>query len=172
VSNDDINFLTEIQFFKQLTPQELDMFSTILKKVKFRENETIVNEGEEGFTMYIFREGVVQVVSHITLKVGSHKWSEAEKSIASFDSKQMSVFGEMSLITGAPRSATIKAITPCVLYEINKDDFDKLAMREPSIGYKIMKEISAVLSNRIKGMNGTILKLTTALSIALSKKKK
>jgi len=167
-----MNFLSEISFFKELTPQELEKFFSILKRVKFRESETIVTEGEEGYTMYIFREGVVQVVSHITLKVGSHKWSDAEKSIASLDAKQMSVFGEMSLITGAPRSATIKAITPCILYEINKEDFDALAIREPLVGYKIMKEISGVLSNRIKSLNGTILKLTTALSIALSKKKK
>ncbi|NPV01583.1 MAG: cyclic nucleotide-binding domain-containing protein [Brevinematales bacterium] len=172
MSNDDMNFLSEISFFKELNPAEIEKFFSILKRVKFRENETIVTEGEEGYTMYIFREGVVQVVSHITLKVGSHKWSDAEKSIASLDAKQMSVFGEMSLITGAPRSATIKAITPCILYEINKDDFDALAIREPLIGYKIMKELSGVLSNRIKNMNGTILKLTTALSIALSKKKK
>ena len=172
MSNDDMNFLSEISFFKELTPQELEKFFSILKRVKFRESETIVTEGEEGYTMYIFREGVVQVVSHITLKVGSHKWSDAEKSIASLDAKQMSVFGEMSLITGAPRSATIKAITPCILYEINKEDFDALAIREPLVGYKIMKEISGVLSNRIKSLNGTILKLTTALSIALSKKKK
>jgi CRP-like cAMP-binding protein len=167
-----MNFLSEISFFKELTPLELEKFFSILKRVKYRESETIVTEGEEGYTMYIFREGVVQVVSHITLKVGSHKWSDAEKSIASLDAKQMSVFGEMSLITGAPRSATIKAITPCILYEINKEDFDALAIREPLVGYKIMKEISGVLSNRIKNLNGTILKLTTALSIALSKKKK
>ncbi len=172
MSNDDMNFLSEISFFKELTPLELEKFFSILKRVKYRESETIVTEGEEGYTMYIFREGVVQVVSHITLKVGSHKWSDAEKSIASLDAKQMSVFGEMSLITGAPRSATIKAITPCILYEINKEDFDALAIREPLVGYKIMKEISGVLSNRIKNLNGTILKLTTALSIALSKKKK
>ncbi len=168
----DIKFLAGIPFLAELTDDELKTFSKILREIKFKEGDTVITEGEEGFTMFIFKEGLVQVMNSITLQVGSHKWSEAEKSIAVLDANKMNFFGEMSLITGAPRSATIKAVAPCVLYEIHKDDFEKLAGEYPLIGFKILWKISAVLSNRLKANNTNILKLTTALSIALSKKKK
>ncbi len=167
----DINFLSNISFLKDLTSEELDSFASILKQKKFKEGDTIVSEGEEGFTMYIFKEGQVQVVNHITLRIGSHDWSDAEKSIATLDASKMNFFGEMSMLTGAPRSATIKAITPCTLYEIHKDDFQNLSSEDPNMGYKILWQIAAVLCNRIKNNNSDILKLTTALSIAVSKKK-
>jgi CRP-like cAMP-binding protein len=84
----------------------------------------------------------------------------------------MTFFGEMSLITGAPRSATIKALQPCLLYEITKEDFENLAIKYPVIGYKILKAIVFILSNRIRELNQSVLKLTTALSIVVSKQKK
>jgi len=79
--------------------------------------------------------------------------------------KRTSLFGEMSLITGAPRSATIKALQPCLLYEITKEDFENLAIKYPVIGYKILKAIVFILSNRIRELNQSVLKLTTALQL-------
>ena len=172
MNRDDMKFLSNITFLKDLNDTEITLFSKILKPLKFKEGDSIIIENEEGDTLFIFRKGTVQVSSQITLKMGSNKWSEAEKSMAVLDAQKMNFFGEMSLITGAPRSATIKAITPCELFEVTRPDFDRLADAYPAIGYKIMKQIGATLSNRIRQMNGNILKLTTALSIALSKKKK
>ncbi len=171
ISNADIEFLSTITLLEDLTKEELTHLTRILKPLKYKEGETIIVEEEDGDSLFIFKEGTVQVSSQITLKVGSHSWSEVEKSFATLDASIMNFFGEMSLITGAPRSATIKAITPCILFEITKDDFEELSDQHPKIGYKIMKKIGATLSNRIRQMNGNILKLTTALSIALSKKK-
>ncbi len=170
--NVNLHFLSGISLLKDLSEPELEIFSSCLKLVKFKKGETIVTEGAEEYTMYIFKEGNVQIVSNITMKMGSDKWGEAEKSIANLDSSVMGFFGEMSLITGSPRSATIKAVTPCILYQIHKNDFDAMAENNPAIGYKVMRSIAVVLSNRVRTMNGNILKLTTALSLALSKKKR
>lgn len=167
----EIDFLKSISLLEDLSEEELDLFARILKPQKYKEGDTIIVENEEGDSLFIFKEGRVQVSSQITMKVGSHSWSEVEKSFATLDASIMNFFGEMSLITGAPRSATIKAISPCTLFEITKQDFETLSDEHPHIGYKVMKKIGATLSNRIRQMNGNILKLTTALSIALSKKK-
>ncbi len=171
LSQNDLKFLSSISLLEELNDTELTLLSKILKPLKFKEGDTIIVEEEDGDSLFIFKEGTVQVSSQITMKVGSHSWSEVEKSFATLDSSIMNFFGEMSLITGAPRSATIKAVTPCSLFEITKDDFETLSNEYAAIGYKIMKQIGATLSNRIVQMNGNILKLTTALSIALSKKK-
>ncbi|KLO21724.1 MULTISPECIES: cyclic nucleotide-binding domain-containing protein [unclassified Marinitoga] len=165
-------FLKNISLFKELTDEQLNEISKILKPINFKTGEIIISEGEKGDTMYIFKKGKVQITHQLTLKIGSHHWEESEKSMAILDDKKISFFGEMSLVTGSPRSATIKAISECELYEISKKDFENLAEKRPDIGYKIMKEIASTLSCRIENLNENILKLTTALSIALSKKKK
>ena len=42
-------------------------------------------------------------------------------------------FGEMALLHNKPRTATCKAVTPCVMYELKRDDFDKLCIKYPAI---------------------------------------
>ncbi|MEJ5285308.1 MAG: Crp/Fnr family transcriptional regulator [Brevinematia bacterium] len=166
-------YLKSVPLLKDLTENELEEFSKILKPLKVKEGEVIVTEGEEGNTMFLFREGLVQVSSQITLKIGKgSEWLDTEKSIATFDASKMTFFGEMSLLTGSPRSATVKALSQCLLYEIKKADFDNLCNNFPEMGYKILRAIIYILSGRIRELNQSVLKLTTALSIVVSKNKK
>ena len=44
------------------------------------------------------------------------------------------LFGEISLLTGAPRTASIVAATEAVLYEMRKEDIDPLLRRRPELG--------------------------------------
>ena len=172
LTKDDIKFLQNIKLFDGLKLEDIEKFCSIMNPVSFKAGEIIVQEGEEGDSMYIFREGKVEITHHITLRLKSGQWEEAEKAMAVLDAKTVGFFGEMSLVTGAPRSATIKAITDCKLYEIHRDTFEIFALKEPYIAYRIMFNIAKVLSNRVRNMNENILKLTTALSIALSRRKK
>jgi CRP-like cAMP-binding protein len=75
----------------------------------------------------------------------------------------------MSVFEEQPRSATVKAFETCVLYEIEKKDFESFMFRYPNIAVTILFNITKILSARIRRGNKDILKLTTALSIALSK---
>ena len=161
--------LQDIPLFKSLTDKELSILQTKLKRVEFKAGDTIIEEGEVDDTMYIFESGKVKITRKLTLKIGT-RWGEAEKAMDILDAKQVSFFGEMSLVTGAPRSATITAITDCVLYTLSSRDLKEIAEKHPSIGYKIMKEIATVLAERVRKLNDTVLKLTTALSLVISKR--
>jgi hypothetical protein len=56
-----------------------------------------------------------------------------------------------------------------VLYSVNSVAFSKLCDDEPRIGLSILKRIAAVLCSRVRKTNEDVLKLSTALSIALSR---
>ena len=161
--------LKEITLFEDLDEHELKIVSRHLKEIRFKAGETIIHESESGNTMYIFREGKVKITRKITLKIGE-RWGEAEKAMDVLDAKQVGFFGEMSLVTGAPRSATITAITDCTLYQLSSDDLESIAREAPLTAYKIMMKIAQVLANRVRRLNDTVLKLTTALSLVVSKK--
>ncbi len=153
---------------KELTDEELKQVINVLKPKKVEAGKIIVEEGEEGDSLFLFEDGEVEVISTLTLDYGG-AMGQAEKSMARLDGKHIGFFGEMSLLTQAPRSATIRAITDCKLYELKKSDFEELSKQNPEIGYKLVKKMAQVMANRLRKMNSDILKLTTALSIALSK---
>jgi len=161
--------LRDIPLFESLTEKEFKIVKSKLKKVTYSAGDVIIKEGDIGNEMYIFESGKVKITRKLTLRVGG-KWGEAEKAMDILNSEQVSFFGEMSIVTGAPRSATITALSYCTLYTLSKKDLEDLAKRYPEIGYKIMKKVAAVLAKRVQKLNNTVLKLTTALSIVVSSK--
>ncbi|MCX7882587.1 MAG: cyclic nucleotide-binding domain-containing protein [Brevinematales bacterium] len=164
-------FLSTLSLFSELTEQERVVVASLLHERRYKKGEVIVSEGEEGTSLFLFRKGVVQVTSQITLRRAGEEWLEAEKSIATYDETKMPFFGEMSLLTGAPRSATVKAMTDVDLYEVFQKDFYRLCDENHTLGYKLLRAIAGVLCERIRTLNQNILKLTTALSIVVSKRK-
>ena len=85
------------------------------------------------------------------------------------DSNFVSFFGDMAMFEEEPRSATIIATSDCLLYEMKKPDFVNLCNNNPAMGIKLLRRIAKTLCARIRKSNQDILKLSTALSIALSK---
>ena len=73
----------------------------------------------------------------------------------------------MALIAREKRSASIAALTDCVLLEINRDDFLMLVENSPRLGSKILMSISELLISRFRRVSQDVIRLTTALSVAL-----
>ena len=84
-------------------------------------------------------------------------------------SDEVSFFGDMAMFETEPRSATITAGTDCVLYEIHRQDFTDLCDQHPVLGVRILRRMAVTLCRRIRRGNEDVLKLSTALSIALTK---
>lgn len=163
------DFLKSVPLLAELTSEELDRVWATVRRVSFPRGAVIMREGDVGDTMYFFAEGEVELTQKLTLKSGRHGFSQGEKSMVRLQAGTVSFFGDMALFESEPRSATITAAADCVLYEITRDDFERLSAANPALGYKIMRRIAPVLCQRIRHSNQDVLKLTTALSIALSK---
>ena len=162
-------FLTSVPLLADLTREELDLVWSTVRRVTSPRGTVIMREGDVGETMFFFAEGEVEVTQKLTLKAGPHGFSQAEKSMVRLRAGAVSFFGDMALFEHEPRSATITAAEDCVLYEISRDDFERISAANPALGYKIMRRIAPVLCQRIRRSNQDVLKLTTALSIALSR---
>lgn len=61
--------------------------------------------------------------------------------------------GEMSLIDGAPRSATARAKTALQLIVLKREDFNKLNEEHPAIANKVLMGIAALLSSSLRDTN-------------------
>jgi CRP/FNR family cyclic AMP-dependent transcriptional regulator len=163
----DISLLKEITLFKNLPMEKIQKIVNIVRKITFSENEIIMKEGDYGDTMYIILEGSVEVAKSLILGDMEDEDIGKNKVFTRLDGKQHAVFGEIALLEELKRTATIKTITNCILYEIKKDDFLKLAEEDYELGYRILLNLARVVSARLRKADEETVKLTTALSIIL-----
>ena len=166
---DETALLRKVGILADLTDDDLRKVLLISQRVVFKSGETIMREGEEGESMYFFVEGEVDVTKNLTLKLGDRDFATAEKSMNKLSASFVSVFGEMSVFGPEPRSATITASSDCVLYSVKRAEFTKLCDDDPRIGLSIVRHITAMLCSRVRKGNEDVLKLSTALSLALSR---
>lgn len=155
--------------FSSLEDDHLSEILKITRERRFKKDEIIMEEGEKGDTMYLVVEGEVVVSKSLTMKFGDNDFRQTEKILTSFNPDDHVVFGEMALIGQDSRTASIVARTDCLFLEINRADFLKLVEAKPRLGVMILMKLSELLVNRLKRSSEDIIRLTTALSISLSK---
>ena len=102
-------FLRPIDLFKALTPQQLSDVAEHVKKRHFAAGETIVREGEPGEEFFVISDGEVEVI-------------RADHEVARL--RPGDFFGEVALISGEPRNATIVAEGDVDTYVLGKTDFE------------------------------------------------
>lgn len=166
---ESIDLLKETALFKNLTPTEIDEILKIARKVKFAEGDVVMKEGDFGDTLYIIEKGTVEVAKCLTMEGMDDNDGavEANKVFTRLDASQHAVFGEIALLEDTKRTATIRAVTDCVLLEIRKDDFLQLAEKDNKLGYRILLNLAGIVSARLRKADEDTIKLTTALSIIL-----
>lgn len=132
-----IAILQEIDIF-MLFPEEVKKdLSLKMHKKTYQPEEAIIKQGEPGDSLFIVVEGSVSV----RIKI-DNKQVEVDRMGAN------AFFGEMALLTGEPRTASIVAITECILYEITKNDISPLLSQYPEIIDILSKELTRRTLNR------------------------
>lgn len=162
-------FLKNVIILSELTEEEFERVWSIVRRIDIPVGRVIMKEGEIGNSMYFFAQGIADVTKNLTMKLGKSEFGSVEKSMVKLDSRYVSFFGDMAMFEDEPRSATITASTACLLYEIKRRDFEDFCVENPMLGVKILRSVAAALCKRIRKGNQDVLKLSTALSVALSK---
>ena len=161
--------LKSLPILRDLDEGELTKFLTITRRVQFPRGKPIIKEGERGDTMYIIAEGGVEISKNLVMKTGREEYQDRDKILTKLSAEDHAVFGEVALFEQGNRTATVVARSDCVLLEITRNDFLRLGEENPKIGYKITRNITQLLCSRLRKADEDTMKLTTALSLALSK---
>ncbi|HQT91089.1 MAG TPA: cyclic nucleotide-binding domain-containing protein [Candidatus Kryptobacter bacterium] len=156
--------------FAGIPENKLAKLSAIVKLKDFPVNYIVMKEGETGGSLYILLDGEVEVSKSLVLRSSGATVDPRDKSLIRLSSKTYPFFGEMSLFDKeSVRTATVRAITPCKFAVIDLAEFVKLAESDHEIGYRTFLNISWVLSDRLSRTNNDLLKVTTALGLALER---
>lgn len=144
-----IPILKEIPIFENLKIKELEFLSRILHLRTYSPKELIFRENEAGNGMYIIRKGVVNIYSE-----------ETQTQYAQL--KEGQFFGELSLVDGAPRSASALCSEDTELFGFFKPDLFKVIEKNPKMGTTILLNLAKVLSVRLRTTNAQWLELQKA----------
>jgi len=125
--------LERVDLFRPLTDEDRQQLARSLFYAPFVTGEVLTRQGAEGHWLYLILKGDVSV----------HVKSEGlEKEIARLGGGDF--FGEMSLMTGAARSATVVALTPVECYRLDKAAFQQVIRERPAIA----EPVAEILARR------------------------
>jgi CRP-like cAMP-binding protein/CheY-like chemotaxis protein len=124
--------LQKVPIFRMLGKESIDFIVERLKFKTFDHKATICEVGDPGDTMYIIITGKVDIV--IFGPDGS------EQVVATLGAGDY--FGEMALLTGETRSATVRTTEESEMFLLHKNDFDVILERFPSISLSMGKIVS------------------------------
>jgi len=127
--------LREVQIFEPLPNEDIEALSTSVATKVFRPGEAIIQEGDSGDSLFAIASGVVAVKK--TLEEGKEPVELARLGAGIF-------IGEMSLMTGEPRSASVEALTECELIEVPKQAIEPILKDKP----EVMGSIAEIMAER------------------------
>ena len=131
-------FIRRVPIFSSCSEEVVERIGALLERVRVSAAEPVFREGDESADLYVVGSGQLRVVSDAaTEKVVFSHLAPGE------------FFGEMALITGAPRSAAVIATTDSELWRLTKSDFEAVQTQHPEIAV----EISRILGERLRRGN-------------------
>lgn len=140
------DILRGVRIFAGLHDNECDAIVRVIKARRGAPGDVLFRQGDPASSMIIVAEG--KLGARITLD-GQH---EAE--IAQFGPSE--VVGEMALIDPAPRSATIFAKTPALIYVFEREAFERLRSESPIAAAALVRGVMKDVARRLRDVNEQI----------------
>jgi len=123
-----VHLLAAVPLFSDLSSRHLKRLADLAEEVRFNAGDPIVQEGQPGGTFYVILEGEAKVTRK------GRKLNELYPG---------DFFGEVSLLDGGPRTATVTAETPIAAIRLFRKEFAKAIAADPEIALKIVAELAS-----------------------------
>jgi CRP/FNR family transcriptional regulator, cyclic AMP receptor protein len=153
-------FLRSVPVFHDLKGPSLDILFEFLEERRWEVGEHICNEGELGRTLYVIREGEVEVLRK------SSKGNN--QSIVKLGPGEC--FGEMTLVELQPRSATCVVRKKAITYSLTNLDLWNLYKSDNFAYVIILQNICRMLSRRLRKADSRIVEFLELLDSVTPKK--
>jgi CRP/FNR family transcriptional regulator, cyclic AMP receptor protein len=136
-----LDIIDDVAVFHYLDKGEVEELVPYLEYRKYQEGEVLFEEGEPGEFICFISSGKMEIKKETDFK--------GKQVILALLSKG-SFVGELSIIDGKPRSATVVSLEPSETLILHGDKFEELVNEHPRIGVKILRGIARILSLRLR----------------------
>ena len=147
LSKEDI---LQFKIFEGLTLEELEAVFDVSREMSYKSGDVILEESSYGSDadFFVIMNGNVKVELQASQKQSDRKISKRLAVLKSGD-----VFGEMGLLRSRRRSAKVSAYSDLDVLKVSQKKLFQLFVNNPRLGYLVMRNLSAILADRIMDMN-------------------
>lgn len=135
----DGDFLQHISLFQDLDDKQSTLILGLVKEVKLKAGEKVIEEGQAGTNLYMMCAGQVKIVREFD----GQKFVLAELGPYDF-------FGEMALIDDFAASATVEAITEVTVLQLSRADFKALLKTSSDLSSILWEALARNLNTKIR----------------------
>lgn len=151
--SDDIKVLQTVSLFSRLETKQLKTILKACTERHFEPGEFLVEQGNPGVGLFIIRDGTVEIIK--TLKDG--------KPVKIASNGSGDVIGEMSVLDGALRTASVKAQTKVTCLVLSAWSFKSLLEAHPAMALGVLP----VVVQRFRETNAALLQLSAEHEVKL-----
>jgi putative peptide zinc metalloprotease protein len=128
---EQLHTLKRVPLFVSCTDEELERVVAVMVTERYATGELIIRQGDPGDKFYILQRGKANV------------WQMGVDGVERLVDKKGpgQYFGEVALVSKAPRNATVRAETPIVLYSIGHEEFDRLIRQYVDLAQQVDSEV-------------------------------
>jgi len=131
--------LVDVPLFATLSKRQLRHIAGLSEEQQFEENTSLAEEGKPGDTFYVLLEGEAKVVR------GGRRMDRLIPG---------DFFGEIALIDGGPRTASVVTTTPVTTLTITRSRFRKMLDEDSTIVLAMLEELAKRLRNNERSPTG------------------
>ncbi|MCH7485813.1 MAG: Crp/Fnr family transcriptional regulator [Proteobacteria bacterium] len=127
--------LHKVKLFAGLSPEELGKIEVVCRYKRFSANEQIFDRNSKARDVFFVIRGKVRVVNY----------SLAGREITLDDISEGEYFGELAALDGQPRSASIMALTDCLIVALSPVQFVQVLERHPKVALRALRRLSQIV---------------------------
>ena len=126
------DFLRKVPLLANLPDEDLDRLCEMVREVRLPAGQDLFAEGSRGNSAYIIESGELEIIK-----------TSVNRQVLLAVRRSGDVIGEMALLEDSPRSATVRARSDSVLYEIGQLQFENLLNNSPSASRVLLNTVLA-----------------------------
>lgn len=142
----DPKTLASLPVFKGLTPSDIKELTALFHFERKAPGEVLCTEGTPGDSIFVLLTGEAVVTRRTT--------QGDAQTLAKL--KAPSVIGELALLDGAPRSASVRITQPSDYARIKVDEFNRLREAYNPVAYAVIRNLGLILCSRLRETNDKI----------------
>jgi CRP/FNR family cyclic AMP-dependent transcriptional regulator len=132
--------LARVPLFTGLSSRHLKRLADSMQEVRYMEGASVVKEGQEGDSFYVILQGEAKVVGPGGTAVNRLQPGD--------------FFGEISLLDGGARTATVTTETPMTMLELKRTEFLRMVEDEPDVAVKLLSHTASLVRRAERSLAG------------------
>jgi len=132
--------LARVPLFSGLSSRHLKRLADSMQEVRYMEGASVVKKGQEGDSFYVILQGEATVIGPGGTTVNRLQPGD--------------FFGEISLLDGGARTATVTTETPMTMLELKRMEFMRMVEDEPDVAVKLLSHTASLLRRAERSLAG------------------